>query len=567
MSNILQKFVTLLAFEPDKQSVAAADKVLDGLKGKLMGLAAVAAPGLLIAKGWDTLKQATAAADVAAKTARTIGITTEAYQEMTYAAGLSGVKAEQLDTAMLKLGKNATLAAKGNKELRTTFKGLGVDVDALAKLKPDKQLEAMAEAASKIQDPGQRNALLMKIFEEAGPKFASMFAGGAEGIRAMRKEAEELGLIISDEDAVRAEAFNDSLDRLGQMATRLKQIFLLQLLPAIQPFLNDLTKWRKEDNKETATVLEDIAKALRDLITTAHDGVKDFRELSQALGGSGRVLGLFGAVLGSIVAARYLLTMTKGTRLLTLAQLKLAGSTLLAMLPYIALAAVILSVFLLVEDFYRFVNGEGSIFADFFGPSGQEMIGAIQAGLVAVLVVIGGIALIVGSIPIALLVIIGLVAMLILYWDEVQDAVADFFLYLGGQLVDLYDGIVDGLSDAFAEAFEWIAGQWEALIQWLSDKLMGVVGPALEIAAKVQGGITDNPVTRFFGGGAGDPSIDAQGQAARLLASTPQLNAPVQVNINGSGLSEAELARATANGVDAGLRATAQQFAGRAAGT
>lgn len=566
MSDILQKFVTLLSFEPDKQSVATADKVLDGLKGKLIGLAAVAAPGLLLKQGWDTLKQATAAADVAAKTARSIGVTTEAYQELTYAAGLSGVKSEQLNTAMLKLGKNANQAAKGNKELRATFKGLGVDVDALAKLKPDEQLEAMAEAASKIQDPGQRNALLMKIFEEAGPKFASMFAGGAEGIRAMRKEAEELGLIISDEDAVKAEAFNDSLDRLGQMATKLKQIFLLQLLPAIQPFLNDLTKWRKEDNKETSTILEDIAKALRDLITTAHEGIKDFRELSQALGGTGRVLELFGVILGSILGARYLLLMTKGTRLLTLAQLKLAGSTLLAMLPYIALAAVILSTFLLVEDFYRFVNGEGSIFADFFGPSGQEMIGAIQAALVGVLVIVGGIALLVGSIPIALLVFIGLVIMLIAYWDEVIDSVADFFLSLTEGMLS-FDEMFEELKAGFGEAFDWIAEQWDALIEWLSDKLMGVIGPALEIAAKVQGGITDNPVTRFFGGGAGDPSIDAQGQAARLVASTPQLNAPVQVNINGSGLSEAELARATANGVDEGLRATAEQFAGRAAGT
>jgi hypothetical protein len=222
---IVQRLVSLLQVKTDDKALAATNKVLDGIKGKLTALAAVAAPAALVGLGATMLKEAATAADVAAKTARTIGITTESYQELTQAAAFSGVKSEELNVALRKLSKNAYQAAGGNKELNKTFKALNINAKDFAKLKPDQQIERLADAYTKIEDPGKRAALMMKLLEEAGPKFASMFAGGGAGIAAMRKDAQDLGMIVPDNLAVKAEAFNDSMDRLKLINQGMKANF------------------------------------------------------------------------------------------------------------------------------------------------------------------------------------------------------------------------------------------------------------------------------------------------------------------------------------------------------
>ena len=137
---IVQRLVSLLQVKTDDKALAATNKVLDGIKGKLTALAVVAAPAALVGLGATMLKEAATAADVAAKTARTIGITTESYQELTQAAAFSGVKSEELNVAMRKLSKNAYEAAGGNKELNKTFKALNINAKDFSKLKPDQQI-------------------------------------------------------------------------------------------------------------------------------------------------------------------------------------------------------------------------------------------------------------------------------------------------------------------------------------------------------------------------------------------------------------------------------------------
>jgi hypothetical protein len=564
---IVQRLVSLLQVKTDDKALAATNKVLDGIKGKLTALAAVAAPAALAGYGAKLLGEAATAADVAAKTARTIGITTESYQELTQAAAFSGVKSEELNVALRKLSKNAYDAAGGNKELNKTFKALNINAKDFAKLKPDQQIEKLADAYTKIEDPGKRAALMMKLLEEAGPKFASMFAGGGAGIAAMRKDAQDLGMIVPDDLAVKAEAFNDSMDRLRLIGQGMKFNFILQLLESIQPILDDLTAWRKKDAKAFSASLKELARTINGMIKDLHSGLKTLREWTEALGGAGNAVKLFALAAGSLLAARYLIQLGKGAQLLTLANLKLAASSVLAAAPYIILAGVIAGLFLIVEDFVGFVRGEDSLLGEFVGPATPEMLEDIKAGMIGILAVVGIIALIVGAIPIAIVALVGILAVaaatLIANWEEVKEGIVYVFESLYDSAVETWDSMIQALKDAFTNVYTWLEDGWDGLVNGMSERFMSMINKVKGVVGDVVSFIESpfDSVAGMIGGGAATPAVDMAAGSMRMANSRPQQNNTVNVQIDGAGLSEDALQRATTAGVnDAMLREADRAF-------
>ena len=564
---IVQRLVSLLQVKTDDKALAATNRALDGIKGRLTAIAAVAAPAALAGYGAKLLQEAATAADVAAKTARTIGITTESYQELTQAAAFSGVKSEELNVAMRKLSKNAYEAAGGNKELNKTFKALGINAKDFAKLKPDMQIEKLADAYTKIEDPGKRAALMMKLLEEAGPKFASMFAGGGAGIAAMRKDAQDLGMIVPDDLAVKAEAFNDSMDRLKLIGQGMKFNFILQLLESIQPLLDDLTAWRKTDAKAFNASLKEVARTLNGMIKDLHSGFKTLREWTEALGGAGNAVKLFGLAMGSLLAARYLIQMANGAKLLTLANLKLAASSVLAAAPYILLAGVIAGLFLIVEDFVGFVRGEDSLLGEFVGPATPQLLEKIKLVMLGILAVGFLIALALGSVPIILASLIGAIAIgaatIVANFEEVKEGIVYVFESLYDSAVETWDDIVQGLKDAFTNVYTWLADGWDGLVDGMSDRFMSMINKVKGIVGDVVSFIESpfDSVAGMVGGGAATPAVDMAASSMRQANSRPQQNNNVSVQINGTGLSEDALQRATTAGVnDAMLREADRAF-------
>lgn len=565
---ILQKFATLLSFEPDEKSVASANAALDGIKGKLLGLAAVAAPGLVLKGFWDTLTAAAQVADQNIKTARTLNITTEAYQELAHAAGLSGVSVGELEGALGGLDAMLIKVRKGDVELAKAFRQTGLRARELRKLKPDEQFERIVGALSKVDDRAKRLRLSTQLLGGSGAKFASMIEGGAAGLAAARQEAQDMGLIISKEDSERAEAFNDSLDRLGKIAKALKQQLTLGLLPALQPILNDLTAWRSADAKATRDSLQQVIISIRELIKSGHEALKTVREVTQAFGGMGRALAFLGVIAGSFLAAQYLLRLGQGAKLLTIANLKLAASTMAAAAPYVLLAGLIAFVVLALEDLYTWIEGGESVIGDTFGPATSKMIKDMQQALFGVLAVVAVLAIAFASLPLAIVALLALVAALVLQWDEVGAAFEAFFdsaimgfKALGG-LIELY------VTQAWDSAIGWMRETWTDLLAWMSGKLRALLGPALQIVGKLGVELPGQEALERFLAGGSTPESDAIAGAARTIAGAPQVTQQVSVQVDARGLDEAAAARAVSSGVtDAMLRDTQSRFATRATGT
>ena len=202
-----------------------------GLKGTLAALGV----GLSAAGLTAFFKSGVDQADQLGKLAEKVGITVESLSALKHAAELSDVSIEQLQVGLQQLAKHAQEAQSGAGEAADTFKALGISVkDAGGNLKPTEELLlAVAERFARMEAGAGKTALAMRVFGRSGADLIPLLNQGRDGIDALRKEAERLGIILSADTARAAEQFNDDLKRLGSSSDALKFKLAEDLLPAL----------------------------------------------------------------------------------------------------------------------------------------------------------------------------------------------------------------------------------------------------------------------------------------------------------------------------------------------
>lgn len=137
------------------------------------------------------------------------GFASSEIQEFDYWATMSGTTLESLLTGMRGLVNQAEAGADA-------FKKLGVNVkntDGTLKDQRTLFLETI-DALKQIDNQTERNALQFEIFGRAGIELGQIINKDAEELEKMSKEAEDLGIILSEETIKKAGEFNDSLDRI-----------------------------------------------------------------------------------------------------------------------------------------------------------------------------------------------------------------------------------------------------------------------------------------------------------------------------------------------------------------
>ncbi|MBA1278131.1 phage tail tape measure protein [Stutzerimonas stutzeri] len=113
----------------------------------------------------------------------------------------------------------------------------------------------------------------MTFFLEAIANDATLLApllrNGGKEMRGLADEAQNLGLILSEETIAGAKQFNDDLDLLGRVAGGVGQQIAAELLPDLLNLTNELRK------PETAKAAADMAKAVVGSFTTIIDGARN----------------------------------------------------------------------------------------------------------------------------------------------------------------------------------------------------------------------------------------------------------------------------------------------------
>lgn len=231
-----------------------ANKSISKTEEKAEGLGTKLGNGIKTAAKWGTaiVGGATVAAGglmaVATKTAATtdridklsqkIGVSRQGFQEWEFILSQSGTDIEKLQMGMKTLVSQVDQADKGIGKGADNFARLGISVrDATGNLKDQETLfnEVMV-ALQNMEDGTEKARLANELLGRSGSELMPLLNGAAGSIDAMKQQARDLGLVISDDVVDAGVLFTDTMDQLkrsfGAMATGIGA----SVFPIVQQF-------------------------------------------------------------------------------------------------------------------------------------------------------------------------------------------------------------------------------------------------------------------------------------------------------------------------------------------
>jgi hypothetical protein len=225
------------------------EELMKGAEKMAIGL--YAAIGAGVAATLAATQKTAEMGDQYAKTSRIIGMTAETFQELDYAAKMSGV--DNLDSSLEKLNKSIADVKNETGTLTNYLKNN--DEQLLTQLKNvnsnEEAFNLLMDAIGKAPDEFTRAELAQAAFGKSGQELILLANEGADGIANLREEARKYG-VISNETAANSEAYLDSQARLKAALTGVTTELTSKLLPGltdtitkIADFIAGVDNWEK----------------------------------------------------------------------------------------------------------------------------------------------------------------------------------------------------------------------------------------------------------------------------------------------------------------------------------
>lgn len=218
------------------KSLAAAGKKMSSMgKGLSVGLTApiLAAAGAAAALAGKVGQVADRLLDLEQIT----GISTGAIQEWQYVANQAGVNSETMTSAMEKLTTKLFDVTGAGNDGTKTLDALGIAYkDANGEfVSGENIMDDLISKLASMDNVVERNAMGAKLFGGSWKDIAPILSFGASGIEGLRKEANELGIVLSKDSLNGANDFRMGMDKLKITFDGL----LNQLGASFAPMLND----------------------------------------------------------------------------------------------------------------------------------------------------------------------------------------------------------------------------------------------------------------------------------------------------------------------------------------
>lgn len=222
-----------------EQAEGVGSKLMQGIGTAAKWAAGITAAAIAVGKAMlDAARDTAEELDLIDKASIRMGITAESYQELAYAAGLCGVEMSTLEKAAKKLeGTDMNLE------------------DALAGL--------MA-----IEDETERTQAAIEMFGESiAYQMTPLLQQGAEGMDAMVQEANDLGLIMSQDTVSAGASMNDMFSKIDQSIDTLKNSLMADLMP----YLMDVLQFIIDEMPEIKEIVGNLADSIMPIIQPVFD--------------------------------------------------------------------------------------------------------------------------------------------------------------------------------------------------------------------------------------------------------------------------------------------------------
>lgn len=227
----------------DKSASGLGDKLASGIKtaGKWaagLGAAATAVGVAMVAAAKDTANTL----DVIDKGAQRMKISAESYQELAHAAGLSGVEMSTLEKAAKKLeGK-------------------------------DLNLDQALDQIMSIGDESERTQKAIELFGDAvAYNMTPLLSAGADGLAEMRQEANDLGLVMSQQMVTDGAAMNDMFAKVESSVSALKNGLAQELMP----YAMEILQWVLDNLPLIQQTVKSTMDTILPIVKPVLDGIME----------------------------------------------------------------------------------------------------------------------------------------------------------------------------------------------------------------------------------------------------------------------------------------------------
>lgn len=171
-------------------------------------------------------------ADAIGDQAKQVGLTTKAYQELSYAAKQLDVDQGQLDAALGRFHRRLGEARMGSKAAAEDFRRLGLDPRQFRTT--DEAFAAVTKRLGAVKDEFARGALQANLFgKEVGPTLTNFVTTSADAVERLRREAHDLGAVMSDETIQKADEASNKLAALAHVTKTQVTVGLVELAPVL----------------------------------------------------------------------------------------------------------------------------------------------------------------------------------------------------------------------------------------------------------------------------------------------------------------------------------------------
>lgn len=308
MSKQLQKLIVSLEAESSKLTSQLeksnkrlqrwenkAGKSVDRVKHAFVALASVASVAVFA----KLTKDAIEFADNIGKVSDAVGLATDTYQSYVHAASLAGIEQSQLNSNLTAFVKRVGEAREGVGPLISFLKKY--DETLLKNIQSSKNqehaFELVADAIQNATNATDRAAIANAAFSRAGVAMTLMMRNGASGLREMKREAYDLGIILDEQTIRKAEEANDKLDIMARVIKTnvIKQLVKLspQIIKVGNAFANAIPKvtafFERVFDRSSVPALEKELASLRREAVRVSDKLKEATDTSlfeQATSGS-----------------------------------------------------------------------------------------------------------------------------------------------------------------------------------------------------------------------------------------------------------------------------------------
>lgn len=314
-------------------------KLGDGMKsfGKVwtgavagIGAAAVGAGASLFA----LTNKVTENADAVAKGAARMGVSTDFYQEMDYWASQNGISHSSMENALQRLNQRMGEAVNGNSKYADALTELGVNMDDVhaGTVSTEDAFITSIQTLSEMTDESKQAALAGELFgKKLGQDLLPALRDGSLSIEEAKQKAEELGIVMGEDQLKAAEQFQDSQDDIKRAMGGVVNSIGLELMPQFQKMLD----WVLANMPQ---IRETIQNSMDQVIERVSAVVKWWRELSD---GAKRWIGIAAGVavaLGPIALGLGMIFNIMGPMISTVGRLFLWFGRIGGILPALKLA-------------------------------------------------------------------------------------------------------------------------------------------------------------------------------------------------------------------------------------